>query len=394
MNKHILTKEVQSFIRQHTSDDAARIALRKSPFEEVSPSELAQQIVGRQKVRNKVPDWVEQDVPLYFPEKLNLEQCSSSKTGKFKATLLSPNTSILDLTGGFGVDSYYFAQRTKQVVHCEINPILSQIVAYNFQVLVTQNIQCHTGDGIAFLMSSTAQYDYIYADPSRRVKTQKVFRLEDCEPNMVEHQHLLFQHADTIISKLAPLLDISGALRVLSGVRDVYIVSLENDCKELLFVQQKSFEGVPMIHAVRLLANEPQVFSFNYTLEKEAEPIYGEPKKFLYDPDVALTKAGAFKSVAVAFNLQKLDQHSHLYTSNQLVAEFPGRTFEIQQAVPFSDFKKSNDIKKANIVAKNFPLKVDDIRKKFKITDGGEDYLYFTSLFNQTLVVVYAKRIF
>src|SRR5690606_15504549 len=240
----------------------------------------------------------------------------------------------------------------------------------------------------------TAQYDYIYADPSRRVKTQKVFRLEDCEPNMVEHQHLLFQHADTIISKLAPLLDISGALRVLSGVRDVYIVSLENDCKELLFVQQKSFEGVPMIHAVRLLANEPQVFSFNYTLEKEAEPIYGEPKKFLYDPDVALTKAGAFKSVAVAFNLQKLDQHSHLYTSNQLVAEFPGRTFEIQQAVPFSDFKKSNDIKKANIVAKNFPLKVDDIRKKFKITDGGEDYLYFTSLFNQTLVVVYAKRIF
>ena len=192
MNSSILSPEVQAFIRQHAHADAVSIALKKSPFDEVSSSELAQQISGLQKTHRKIPDWLEPGKALYFPEKLNLEQCSSARTGKFKASLLPANSTVLDLTGGFGVDSYYFAQRAKNVTHCEINPELSEIVAYNLSELGADNVQFHTGDGIAFLSSSNARYDCIYTDPSRRVKNQKVFRLEDCEPNIVAHQNLLF----------------------------------------------------------------------------------------------------------------------------------------------------------------------------------------------------------
>ncbi|TYR31207.1 methyltransferase domain-containing protein [Sphingobacterium phlebotomi] len=394
MNNNILSPEVQAFIRQHAHEDASSIALKKSPFVQVSSSELAQQVNGWQKVSTKVREWLEQGSVLYYPEKLNLEQCSSARTGKFKASLLSPNSTVLDLTGGFGVDSYYFAQQAKKVIHCEINPELSQIVTHNLSELGVDNVQFHTGDGIAFLISSDKEFDYIYADPSRRVKNQKVFRLEDCEPNILAYQPLFFEHSDTLITKLAPLLDISGALNVLPHVKDVYVISIENDCKELLFVQHKSFQGIPRIHAVRLSTeDEPGIFSFNYVQEKEATPVLGEPTNFLYDPDVAITKAGAFKSVATVFNLQKLHQHSHLYTRDHLIPEFPGRVFQIQQVVPFSVFKKNVDITKANIIAKNFPLKVDDIRRKFKIKDGGEDYLYFTTLFDDRHVIIYGKRV-
>lgn len=392
MNKHILAPEIQTFIRQHIGEDVSRIALKKSPFEEVSSSELAQQVHGRQKVSHKIPEWLEGDNSLYFPEKLNLEQCSSAKTGQFKASLLATDCTLLDLTGGFGVDSYYFAQQAKKVTHCEINPELSRIVAHNFQELGVTNVQFHRGDGLAILTSSDERYDYIYTDPSRRVKNQKVFRLEDCEPNIVAHQSLFFSHSDTLLTKLAPLLDITGALAVLPHVKEVYVISIANDCKELLFVQQKSFHGIPTIHAVRLSAEPPSSFTFTYQQEKEAAPTWGSPTSFLYDPDVAITKAGAFKSVATAFDLQKLHPHSHLYTSDKLVAAFPGRIFNIQQVIPFSIFKKNVAISKANVVAKNFPLKVEDIRKKFKIKDGGGDFLYFTTLHDEQLVVIYARR--
>lgn len=393
LNPHILSEEVQSYIREHAQADPGAIALKGSPFAEVSASELAQQIEGFQKVQKKIPAWLQANAKIYFPEKLNLEQCSSAPTGAFKASLLRPHCSVLDLTGGFGVDSYYFAQVADSVQHCEINPKLSAIVAHNFKVLGLRQSRCYSGDGLAFLAQSEQHYDYIYADPSRRVNKQKVFRLEDCEPNMVAQQDLLFEKAEVLITKLAPLLDISLALHSLKAVKAVYVVSLDNDCKELLFVQEKGFQGNPQLHAVRLLPSGPQVFSFDHAQEKVAEPDFALPSKYLYDPDVAISKAGAFKSVATHYGLAKLHQHSHLYSSQTLVADFPGRIFDIVDVIPLSQFKKQNPLPKANVIAKNFPLKVDAIRKKFKIKDGGQDYLYFTSLFNQENVVIQAKRL-
>lgn len=388
MNNSILSPDVQGFIRQHAHTDPANMALKKSPFAHVSSSELAQQIDGLQKVSRKVPDWLERDKTLYFPKKLNLEQCSSARTGAFKASLLPTNGIVFDLTGGFGVDSYYFSQQAKNVLHCEINPALSEIVAYNLGELGLDNVHFHTGDGIALLESSDKRYTCIYIDPSRRIKNQKVYRLEDCEPNIVLHQALFFEKADTILTKLAPLLDISLALNTLPHVKDVYVVSVENDCKELLFVQQKSFQGQPKIHAVRLGKEQPRIFTFTQAQEKEAVSTFGKPMQFLYDPDVAITKAGAFKSIGTSLGLNKLHQHSHLYTHEKRIYEFPGRIFQIQQVTPFSAFKKKDIPPKANIISKNFPLKTDDIRKKFKIKEGGHKYLYFTTLFNNEHVVI------
>jgi len=388
MNKNILSKEVQAYLREHRTDDPAVVALQRSPFERVSPSELAQQLDGWQRCRKKIPDWTDRGAALYYPEKIHLEQCSSSETGRFKASLIEPGSGLIDLTGGFGVDIWYFAQRAEKVVHCERLPLLSEIAAHNTKMLGTGNIQFHQGNGIAHLQSYRDPFDYLYSDPSRRVNGRKVFRLEDCEPNILENQDLFFSKAQNLITKTAPLLDISLALRTLSQVRDVHVVSVDNDCKELIFVQQKGYAGAPNIHAVRIRQGIRQVYSFGYQEEKNAQPIYGMPIGYLYEPDVALTKAGAFKSPALRYSLNKLHANSHLYTSEALVADFPGKILRIEACIPLTQFKNRNEIRKANVIAKNFPLKVEDIRKKFNIRDGGERSLYFTTLADGKMGVV------
>jgi len=393
MNKNILSEEVRIYLGEHRTDDPAAVALKRSPFERVSASELAQQLDGWRRCRRKIPDWTERDVALYYPEKIHLEQCSSSETGRFKASLIAPGSALIDLTGGFGVDACYFAQRAAKVVHCETQPLLSEIAAHNSKMLGIENIRFHQGNGIGYLQSCREPFDYVYSDPSRRVSGQKVFRLEDCEPNILENQALFFSKAQHLVTKTAPLLDISLALRMLSHVKDVHVVSVDSDCKELIFVQQKGYAGTPNIHAVRIHHGVRQVYSFDYQEETNAHPIYGTPIGYLYEPDVALTKAGAFKSPAVRYSLNKLHANSHLYASEALVSDFPGKILGIESCVPIAQFKKRNAIRKANVIAKNFPLKVDAIRKKFNIRDGGERSLYFTTLADGKMVVVVGKAV-
>ncbi|WDF67002.1 hypothetical protein PQ465_11865 [Sphingobacterium oryzagri] len=393
MNTAIISEDVQAYIIAHEGADVATIALKKSPFANVTARELAEQIDGRQRAKRKIPEWTATP-GIIFPEKLNLEQCSSSLTGQFKAALIRPNSRLIDLTGGFGVDSYYFARHAKHVVHCEHNAKLSAIVAHNFNVFGFAHVSCHAGDGTALLAQSPDSFDYIYTDPSRRVAKQKVFRLEDCEPNVMALQNLFFTKAPCIITKLAPLLDIHLARQQLKNVRAVYVISIDNDCKELLFVQDKAYEGEPSIHAVRMRNDgETQLLTFTYSEEQEVESHYATPSGYLYDPDVAITKAGAFKTVGHRFGLSKLSQHSHLYSSSAHIPDFPGRIFRIDKLLPLAVYKKNKENQKANVIAKNFPLRVDDIRKKYKIPDGGSRFLFFTSLSNGDLVVIDATRI-
>lgn len=392
MNKAILSEAVQDYLRQHQHAHATDMALRKSPFAAVSSSELAQQIDGRQRAAKKIAPWTL--VPgIYYPEKLSLEQCSSVETGNFKASLIQPGSTLIDLTGGFGVDSFYFASSAAKVWHCERNEALADIAAHNFQTLGLQNISCHAGDGIALLERSDEHFDYIYSDPSRRVQQQKVFRLQDCEPNIVAHQALFFSKARCIISKLAPLLDISLALHTLQHVKDVYVLSVQNDCKELLFIQEQGYEGDVQVHAVRLLPQGQQTFSFSYAEEQAAESSFGPVDAYLYDPDVALTKAGAFKSLGHTLGINKLHPHTHLYTSASPLPGFPGRRFQVIAVHPLRSLKKGLGLRKANIISKNFPLRVEDIRKKFKIADGGNDFLFFCTLHSGEHVAIQAIRL-
>lgn len=379
MNKHILDKEVQDYIKTHRELSPSNIALKKSPFSDVSSSEIASQIDGWQRAVKKLPTWAFSP-NIYYPDKINLEQCSSEHTALVKQTLIHKGAKVVDVTGGFSVDSCYIAQEAEIVIHCELNDRLSAIVKHNAQILGVNNLVALATDGVEYVRNQADDsLDYIYIDPSRRVNHAKVFLLEDCEPNIVGLQDMFAQKSRYTIVKLSPLMDISTALQKLKNVKIVYIISLDGDCKELLFFQDREFTGEAKISAIRLAQHQLQEITFTVEEEKNALIRTSGPLKYLYDPDVAVTKAGAFKVTAKAFNLAKLHTHAHLYTSDLLVLEFPGRIFEVLKVYNFNEFKKQNTIAKANVAAKNFPVKVDDIRKKFKLKDGGKDFLYFTT---------------
>lgn len=393
MNKHILKKDVQEFIKINREQRPSDIALKKSPFTDVNASELATQIDGWQRSVRKLPTWAYSE-SIYYPNRINLEQCSSEHTALIKQTLIEKSSRVIDLTGGFGVDSCYMAQEAEEVIHCELNSELSAIVAHNAAVLHVRNLHCKATDGIDYLKNcQDSSFDYIYVDPSRRNNHGKVFLLKDCEPNILEYQDLFFRKAHRIITKLSPLLDISTVLDSLTQVKYLYVISVDNDCKELLFLQEKGYHGLPHVRAIRLFGDQIQSFDFRYDDEKTTLNRYLDPQGYLYDPDVSITKAGAFKSVGKRYGLAKLHQHAHLYTSNEIVTAFPGRIFQIDQVLPYSSLKRNIPFQQANIATRNFPEKVAQIQKKFKIRDGGATFLFFTTNRQQQLIVIVATRL-
>ncbi|NGF56103.1 hypothetical protein G5B00_06200 [Parapedobacter sp. SGR-10] len=379
MNKHILDKDVQEFIKANRELSPSTIALKRSPFSHVTSAELASQIDGWQRSVRKLPTWAFSP-NIYYPDKINLEQCSSEHTALIKQTLIHTGSKVVDVTGGFGVDSCYIAQEAEIVIHCELNEKLSKIVQHNAAELGVNNLVCLATDGVEYIRQQEDDVlDYIYIDPSRRVNHAKVFLLEDCEPNIVDLQDLFFKKSRYVICKLSPLMDISTALGKLRHVKYVFVISVDGDCKELLFVQDKLFDGTPKISAIRLFADQIQVHTFGIEEEKSTLIRTSDPLTYLYDPDVSVTKAGAFKTISKRFSLFKLHTNTHLYTAEILDEEFPGRIFKIQKVQSIPSFKKNNSLTKANVATKNFPIKVDEIRKRYKIKDGGSDFLFFTT---------------
>lgn len=393
MNPHILEPEVQEYIRVNQKANPQDIALKKSPFPMVTNVELATQVDGLQRCIHKLPLWAT-TLKIYFPPKLNLEQCSSEKTAQFKLKLISPNSKTIDLTGGFGVDSYYFSTKVNSHIYCELNETLSEIVAHNLNVLQIDNVEVISGDSVAYLASLPDHYlDYIYIDPSRRVNQQKVFLLSDCEPNVVKLQTDFFKKSNTIITKAAPLMDIKAALAELSNVKAVYIVSLNNDCKELLFVQEKEYQGAVTIIGVALKGDTEHIFEGSYEEEQSIISDFSLPQTYLYEPDVSINKAGFFKLVGNRFSLKKLQVHTHLYTSEELVHNFIGRTFKIKSTYTLPEFKKIAKGMQANVATKNFPMKPEEIKQKYKIKDGGNQYLFFCKDLNENMMVIVCEKL-
>jgi len=391
MNREILTDAVQQFIQDHADADPGKIALGKSPFELVSSSELASQIESRQKTKKKLPLWYNTPF-IYYPPAISIEQASSERTALYKNTLIDDGELLIDLTGGFGVDSFYFSQKAKQVVHCEINPELSEIAKYNAGQLGQKNIQFFAGNGIDILNQGAAVYDTVFIDPSRRVNTRKVFKLDDCEPNIIQWQQEIFKKSKRIIIKTSPLLDISLSISQLKNVREVHVISIKNECKELLFVLEKGFIGEIQIHSILLNNDRELNFSFPEHEEKNTPLLLGEPLEYLYDPDSALLKAGCFKLIAKRLNLKKLHLNTHLYTSQDEINSFPGRVFKIREVMDYKDFKKIKTNHSANVIAKNFPLNVEAIRKKHKIGESKNNYLFFCKTAGEALKVIFAER--
>jgi len=392
MNKAILDKEVQDYLRAHLATSPTDLALSKSPFPLVSASELAGQLDGLKRSQKKLPLWF--DTPgIYFPSLLAMEQASSDLTARYKSTLIAHESTLIDLTGGFGVDSYYFSKRAKKVVHCEQNKELAPIAKHNHRLLGAEHIEVINGDGLAYLATTTQKFDVAYIDPSRRVKQQKVFRLQDCEPDILQHLPLLLSKVGQIIIKAAPLLDIKGALAVLPFVSDVHILSVQNECKEVLFVLNPTFQGTVHFHGTILKSDSTAAITFTMAQEQTCIPTYDLPRKYLYEPDAALLKAGCFKFIACHYTLAKLHPHTHLYTADYLNETFMGRRFEITKVQTYADFKKNKTPIQANVATRNFPLKPEQLKKQHKMKDGGADYLFFCTGPQSELLVVFCKKI-
>ena len=289
------------------------------------------------------------------------------------------------------MDSYYFSEQFKSVHHFEINDCLSKIAAHNFSVFGKSNIKCYSEDGM--LQLSNNKYDTIYVDPSRRHDSKgKVFFLRDCEPNLPENLDILLHSCKQLLVKTSPMLDLSIGMEELQHVSEIHIVAVNNEVKELLWLINKDHLEVPLIKTINITKVSNEKFEFYWNEKHISE--YTTPKKYLYEPNSAIMKSGAFNLVSAKYKLNKLQQHTHLYTSNDLI-DFPGRRFEIKQVIPFQkkEIKKSLKIKKANITTRNFPESVSSIRKKFKISDGGEDYLFFTILENDQKTIIVCTKV-
>lgn len=392
MNEHILAPEVQQFLREHERTASTTIALRKSPFPTVTPAELAQQLDSRQRCGRKLPLW-HHTLGIYYPEKLSIEQASSQLTASHKANLLSEGSRVIDLTGGFGIDAFFFARRAKAVTHCETNAALSRIAKHNALILGMVNGNFIAADGIGHLLDQPDNaFDVAYIDPSRRVEQRKVFRLEDCVPNVVATQHDLLRKVPRLIIKSAPLLDIAAALQALVCVSTVHIISVGNECKELLFVLDRGYRDGPHLVATALVNDGTASFTFTPSEERAANPTFGYPAGYLYEPDAALLKSGAFKLTATRYGLKKISHHTHLYTAAEQRSDFIGRTFRITDVMSYTAFKKTKTVHRGNVSTRNFPLKAEVLRKRHRIDEDSERHLFFCKGTKDELLVIFTSK--
>lgn len=389
----LLQPAVQEWIQAHERDDPAQLMLQAHLYPHIPMREAVQQLQARQKARHKLPSWYRQE-GLLMPPALSVEQASSEETARSKAQLIgqrfqeragSARGQLADLTGGMGLDSWAFSQQFEQVQYVEQQEELAKLATHNFRQLGCSNIQVHTSSAETFLNQLEASLDVLYLDPHRRDETKnKVVLLQDCQPNVVALLPLLLQKSRQVWIKASPMLDIKGAMAELQQqVKEVQVVALRGEVKELLFLVESEPTADPLITAVNLTAEgRKESFSFHYSEEGNAAPAVGMPQSYLYDPGAAVRKAGAFKLPAVRFGLQKLHPHSHLYTADQFVPEFPGRSFRLVglSKADKKAVKKLLPQGRVHLSVRNFPQKAELLLKKLGLQEGGEHYLFATTL--------------
>lgn len=392
MNSAILQPDIQDYINKNLKADPTALILKGVPFSEVTTAQVVEQIESKSRCEKKLPTWFQQP-NIYYPNKLNIEQTSSEVTADYKSRLISGKT-LIDLTGGFGVDTYYFSKTFESVIHYELNPDLSTIVSHNFEILKINNIDTLAKDGLSYLEKSTNKYDWIYVDPSRRHESKgKVFFLRDCLPNIPEQLELLWTRSNNILIKTSPLLDITLGINELEHVKSIHIVAVNNEVKELLWILEQGFSGRITIKTANIKKNNSEHFEFFIEEESQVETVYSEPLTYLYEPNSAVLKSGGFNSLTTALKVKKLHKHSHLYTSEVLI-DFPGRVFKILKSISYNKKQiKKLSLEKANITTRNFPETVQNIRKSFKIKDGGETYLFFTTNMNNEKIVLLCSKV-
>ncbi|AZB33023.1 class I SAM-dependent methyltransferase [Chryseobacterium bernardetii] len=366
----LINKEIQKYINANLNTDLHALLLKKSPFPEVSMQEIVQQIKGKQVAEKKFPFLLKEGI--VFPPQLNLEQSSSEKTALYKSEILSGNT-FIDLTSGFGIDAYYLSQNFDDITLIEQNTELLEIVEHNWNILGRRAkfINRKLED---FLAENKENFDVIYLDPARRDQNKnKVFLLEDLSPNILEIQKKLQSISSLVVIKLSPLIDLKYLISVLPGISRIDIIAVKNDVKEVVVFLSNENTAKMICNCVNLESGE-STFSFIFWEEENAQSEYSEPEKFIYIPNNSILKAGIFNLISEKCRVKKLHPNTHIYTSSEKIDDFPGRVFEMETV----DSKKIKKKEQYNIISKNYPLKPEEIKKKYGLKDGGNDYLIFT----------------
>lgn len=365
----MLSKEEIKFIQDHAQDDPYQLSLSKGLNPELHLPSLIAQIQARQKLIHKLPSWLA-NPEIYFPPQLNLEQASSEDTALFKAELIQGK--LIDVTGGMGVDSWAFAQKGNKVTYVERDENLANITQRNHHLLLGDRIQHVQGDGIDYMKHHPTDWDYIYIDPARRgAKGEKVILLENCEPNVQDILPYINKKTSLLI-KTSPLLDISRAIQSLQGVNQVWVIAVKNEVKELLFLKSAEATMDPQIEVHELSLTKSLIFQGKLSEEKDAISPIGDLDEYLYEPHAGILKAGFFK-LAAGKHLHKLGINTHLYTSKERVLDFPGRQFKVKAYGSLDKKWIESHLTegKANISTRNFPMSPEEIRKKYKLKEGG-----------------------
>lgn len=394
----MLNRETLDFIKKYKDGDVRMLAMKSGGHSGVDLHMALMQIEGWQIARKKLPAWAAYD-NILFPPRLSLEQCSSEEAALYKKYLVEriftsagrAYTCMVDLTGGYGIDFSYIAPLFEGAVYVERQDILCRLAAHNFPVLGLENVQIVCGDG-KDVLSHIKNISLCFVDPARRdSQGRKTVSISDCEPDLTLLQKQLEGKAEVCLFKLSPLLDISRAVDELSHVAEIHVVSVRDECKELLLVIDKCSTNSPVCRCVNLQRDQSE-FIFTYEEERNASCDYVEnPESYLYEPNASIMKAGAFKIVASRFGLKKLHPNSHLYTSDKKIDKFPGRVFAVEG---FSGFSKSDlkallkTLPNANLTIRNFPSEVSALRKKLKLKDGGDTYLFATTVANGSHILI------
>lgn len=396
-----LTEETLQFIRLHRTDDVCSLALQAGRHPGVDMPAAVTQIAGWQAARPKIPTWAATDGILYPPH-LSMEQCSSELTADYKAAIVAQaggeRHSLTDLTGGFGIDFSALAAKFERADYVERQEVLCELARHNFPLLGLKHATVHQADATEYLQGMEP-VSWLFLDPARRDgHGGKTVAIADCEPDVARLEPLLLAKAGRVLLKLSPMLDLAQALHTLKHVTQAHVVAVGGECKELLLVLAADAALQPNevpICCVNLPA-AANVFTFSRQNEQNAPCIYANaPRAYLYEPHAALLKAGAFRSLTTRYKVEKLHPNSHLYTSDTQVEGFPGRTFHIDGWSGFGKREIKELLKgekKANLTVRNFPTSVAELRKRLKLSEGGNIYLFATTLADGQKVLIKCSK--
>lgn len=390
-----LSLETLSFIEENARADVRSLALQAKKYPQVDMAMAVVQIAGRQIAEAKVPSWYRTEGLLY-PKHLSMEQCSSEATAIYKAGLVEGDT-FADLTGGFGIDCSFLSRKFKQADYVERQSELCELAEHNFPLLGLK-IGVHNEDGVEYL-KQMHPVDVFFLDPARRDgHGGKTVAISDCEPDVSALEDLLVEKAKKVMVKLSPMLDLSLALKALKYVQEVHIVSVNNECKELLLILEKSIDSSEIvIHSEQITSTgEHQHYAFTQEQERTSDcPLSAEVGAYLYEPNASILKAGAYRSLTQAYSVKKLHASSHLYTSPYYIEDFPGRRFQVEAVSGFGKKELKTllqGLEKANLTIRNFPSSVAELRKRLKLKEGGECYLFATTLSDESKVLIKCRK--